>query len=159
MPVNFFLLFNWGIICKTCTCFKCKAQWVTAKYSLLTWLTFFVFLLILGAVYECFLLSLTCFCVDPNKKILKHYLEPLTIRRIHIYGISCRWGPPARNHCAELFFRPPPRKNNLSNSLGIPGSAPALLWVAQWGVASSLVSQSPYLWNGNVREGSRRELN
>ena len=110
MPVNFFLLFNWGIICKTCTCFKCKAQWVTAKYSLLTWLTFFVFLLILGAVYECFLLSLTCFCVDPNKKILKHYLEPLTIRRIHIYGISCRWGPPARNHCAELFSALPPAK-------------------------------------------------
>ena len=67
-----------------------------------------MYLLILCAVYGRFLLSLTYFCVDPNKKILQRYLEPLTIRRIHIYGISCRWGLPARNHFAELFFRPPP---------------------------------------------------
>ena len=48
---------------------------------------------------------LTYFCVDSNKKKFKRYLEPLKMRRIYISGISCRWGPPARNHCAELFSR------------------------------------------------------
>lgn len=56
----------------------------------------------------------TFFCDEPvtNFKTLLKTLENLTT---HIPGTSCRWGPPARNHCIE----------HLLNFLGVLGFGPS----------------------------------